>query len=133
MCLKKWRFKSFSPDQDYEAFKFKWNLSFEECLKIFSSKCNYCGIEPNKKINVYLTKQGKYRTSNIERADKAWVVYNGIDRVDNEKGYIKTNVVSCCYRCNLAKHNQTLKEFQEWIERIVNFNREKNEKNNLFE
>jgi hypothetical protein len=27
-------------------------------------------------------------------------VYNGIDRVDNNKQYIKENLVSCCKKCN---------------------------------
>jgi hypothetical protein len=36
---------------------------------------------------------------------------NGIDRIDNNKGYIEENVVSCCTDCNLAKGTQHPQEF----------------------
>lgn len=28
-----------------------------------------------------------------------------LDRKDNEKGYVKDNIVLCCSRCNLIKSN----------------------------
>lgn len=42
---------------------------------------------------------------------------NGIDRIDNTKGYIKNNCVSCCKTCNIAKNDLTIKEFKQQIER----------------
>lgn len=38
-----------------------------------------------------------------------------IDRVDCSKGYIKGNVVLCTTRANTIKHNQTLRELEEWM------------------
>ena len=35
----------------------------------------------------------------------------GLDRIDNEKGYTKDNIVACCKHCNLAKRAQTPKEY----------------------
>lgn len=29
----------------------------------------------------------------------------GLDRIDNSKGHLKTNVVPCCYECNIARQN----------------------------
>lgn len=47
---------------------------------------------------------------------------NGIDRLDSSIGYVKTNVVSCCTKCNYAKHEMTIDEFKEWIKKIyINF------------
>lgn len=46
--------------------------------------------------------------------------YNGIDRIDNTKGYIASNVVSCCGECNRSKSDKTLDEFLKWIELIYN-------------
>jgi hypothetical protein len=36
---------------------------------------------------------------------------NGIDRVDNQKGYIENNVVPCCETCNVLKGSQHPQEF----------------------
>ena len=45
---------------------------------------------------------------------------NGLDRVDNNKGYTIDNVVPCCKRCNYAKNNQTPREFKEWVKKVYN-------------
>jgi hypothetical protein len=34
-----------------------------------------------------------------------------LDRVDNNKGYISDNIVSCCIKCNVMKHTQTQEDF----------------------
>jgi hypothetical protein len=41
--------------------------------------------------------------------------FNGIDRVDNSKGYILGNCVPCCSWCNRAKADGTLAKFMDWI------------------
>jgi 5-methylcytosine-specific restriction endonuclease McrA len=43
---------------------------------------------------------------------------NGIDRVDNNKGYIEENVVTCCQVCNLAKSTQHPQEFIDKLHAI---------------
>ena len=45
-------------------------------------------------------------------------IYNGIDRIDNNKGYTIDNIVPCCHICNQAKSSFTLQEFQDWIEKV---------------
>lgn len=62
------------------------------------SNCFYCGTEPKQK-------NGK-------------LLYNGIDRVDNDKGYELGNVITCCGTCNKAKSVMGFKEFSEWIHRL---------------
>lgn len=84
-----------------------WKLSEEQCLKIFKDKCFYCGAEPHR----------------IKKINSSNFTYNGIDRVDNKKGYIEGNVVSCCMRCNYMKSDLTEKEFIQHIKKIWdNFN-----------
>lgn len=46
-------------------------------------------------------------------------MYNGIDRIDNQKGYSLDNVVACCRICNNAKSDMTVHEFHSWIMRIA--------------
>jgi len=38
---------------------------------------------------------------------------NGIDRVDNNTGYVEDNVVTCCQTCNTAKGSQHPQEFMD--------------------
>jgi hypothetical protein len=46
---------------------------------------------------------------------------NGIDRIDNNKGYIVHNCITCCKMCNMIKHSQHPLEFLEKVNAIKNF------------
>jgi 5-methylcytosine-specific restriction endonuclease McrA len=81
-------------------------LTHEQCFALFVRKCTYCGILP------YTVKKHKLGA----------FLYNGIDRVDNQKGYTLENSVPCCKTCNLAKHKLSLSEFKAWIQRIAYHN-----------
>lgn len=83
-----------------------WTINDEECVEMFDSVCHYCGIEPYQVI------KGHYKEPYI---------YNGIDRIDNNRGYEPDNVVACCGECNKAKVNKTQTEFRCWIERVYNY------------
>jgi hypothetical protein len=43
---------------------------------------------------------------------------NGIDRIDNNKGYLEENLVSCCQTCNFMKGAQHPQEFLDKIKSI---------------
>jgi len=89
-----------------EQKNLKFNLSLEEFINICNSSCYYCGVEDsNEKDQHDLFSSWKY---------------NGIDRVDNSKGYIKDNCVAACFKCNKMKSNYTQKEFLKHVERIYN-------------
>jgi hypothetical protein len=45
-------------------------------------------------------------------------IYNGIDRVDNTRGYSIDNCVACCKQCNWAKRELPQQEFIDWIHRV---------------
>ncbi|MEK6881708.1 MAG: hypothetical protein AABY22_18960 [Nanoarchaeota archaeon] len=69
-----------------------WNLSFEEFIEFWQKSCTYCN--------------GKIETI-------------GLDRIDNEMGYEKDNVISCCYICNIMKLNRSLEEFISQCKKIA--------------
>jgi hypothetical protein len=46
---------------------------------------------------------------------------NGIDRIDNNRGYVEDNVVTCCQFCNLAKGTQHPQEFIDKMKAIHKF------------
>lgn len=81
-----------------------FELTKEQIRIITKSNCYYCGIEP-KQISKHPDDLGEY-------------YYNGIDRVDSEKGYINGNCVPCCQFCNRAKSNFPIEEFYSKIIRI---------------
>lgn len=82
-----------------------FELSREEFLILIKGNCSYCGSEPNQ-----LLKRQKTR--------KIQIIYNGIDRIDSEKGYTKNNCVSCCMYCNRSKSNLSLEAWKNHIKRI---------------
>ncbi len=44
--------------------------------------------------------------------------HNGVDRLDNAKGYTLENSVPCCKHCNIAKRSMTVDEFKQWISKV---------------
>jgi hypothetical protein len=47
--------------------------------------------------------------------------FNGIDRIDNNKGYILENCISCCKMCNMIKYSQHPNEFLDKINIICDY------------
>lgn len=85
-----------------------FSLLEEDFNNLTSDNCFYCGQEPSR----------KYNDSNLKYY--GYYICNGIDRVDNEQGYIKENCVTCCEKCNNAKRCMKQEEFYKWIEKIYN-------------
>lgn len=82
----------------------EFHLSLEDVIAIIFSSCHYCGQAPMTKCE----------TSNVLKRRAR----NGIDRIDNTKGYTRDNVVPCCHRCNTMKMNMTILEFVAQIRRL---------------
>jgi len=97
--------------QDYKWGAGKRNLefrlSYKEFKKIVINKCYYCGSYPSA--------TGR---SNKIKGDFQ-VLINGIDRKNNNIGYIKENCVPCCKICNGAKRNLTYNKWIKWLDQIV--------------
>ena len=86
--------------------RLEFSISREDFTKLISNDCFYCGSPPS---NVHTLSRGN-----------GSYTYNGIDRLDNLKGYYIDNVVSCCSTCNLMKRKMDISEFITHIEKIVN-------------
>lgn len=108
-----------------KAMQCCFKLSLKQFTEIILKNCNYCGIEPSKRYNVYITMTGNYRVGNRDWADSGWIKVNGIDRIDSKHGYTLENCVPCCKTCNFAKNDLTIDEFNAWIKRIINHNKNK--------
>jgi len=80
------------------------NLSSDQFRDITSQNCHYCGSTPSQ-VTKNQNNNGDY-------------ISNGVDRVNNDRGYYVDNVVPCCAPCNYAKRNMTYNEFKAHIARI---------------
>lgn len=89
-----------------KARKLEFTLSFDKFCKLTQQCCHYCGIKPNNS------------TKTINPHGATQIMYNGIDRIDNTKGYILDNVVSCCSNCNYAKFDLSYDAFKIYLERL---------------
>jgi hypothetical protein len=94
----------------YATYRFqaeKRNLEFsltkEDFARLTSGDCFYCGDAPKQTIQ---SKNGVY-------------IYNGIDRLENDLGYVNHNSVSCCGPCNLMKRMMSIQDFVARCQRIV--------------
>lgn len=79
---------------------FEWKLTRDEAMYLMQKPCFYCDGD----------------LSNTDSGTQ--VKYNGIDRLDSKKGYIRSNCVGCCVWCNRAKGNRTGPEFARWIDKL---------------
>ncbi len=115
-CLTTGR-KAISPD--YSAFNrlygrykegatkrgYEFHLTKEEFRDLTSSECFYCGAKPLHIQTVPKT-NSEYK-------------FNGIDRINNSRGYVYDNCVPSCETCNKAKRVLDANEFIQWAIRIA--------------
>lgn len=89
---------------DAKRRKYDWQLTREQVWTLTQKPCYYCGTKPaqiSRKVGI----NNSY-------------IYNGLDRVDNDRSYIIDNVVPCCGTCNKAKQTMTTEEFKTWVRNI---------------
>ena len=99
-------YRQYKHDAKKRGYGF--NLSKDDFKELTSQNCIYCGQEPSHIIKTNTTdNHGDY-------------VYNGIYRVDNNKGYEIDNCVTCCRLCNWMKRDLTTSEFKNHIQKIIN-------------
>lgn len=81
-----------------------------------------------KKTCFYCKSSGSNRTSQKRSKifGNKFFIHNGIDRVDNEKGYTLENIVPCCKDCNLMKREMSIADWIYHMENVL-----QNFKNNV--
>lgn len=88
------RYKYSAEERDYT-----FDLSTDTFKRLIYSNCYFCGIKP-KQI------QGE-------------ILYNGIDRLDNDLGYSIKNCLACCKVCNRGKSTMNSDDFLSYTIRIA--------------
>lgn len=93
-----------SKNKAIKKRKIEWSLTFEEYKNLISMSCYYCDNKLGEPVK---------RST-------------GLDRLDSNKGYEISNVVSCCYVCNCIKNMfLTPEETQAAVQTVLEI-REKN-------
>jgi hypothetical protein len=77
-----------------------FKITEDQFIKTASEPCVYCGSKPA------MSSYG--------------IVCNGIDRIDNNRGYEPDNIAACCHWCNLMKGKHTREAFFQHVIDIAN-------------
>jgi hypothetical protein len=95
--------------RNYERSAAKRGLLFaiskDEFKTLTQQNCHYCGTPP--------------QLTTFSRGGFTQYTYNGIDRKDNDLGYIISNALPCCFQCNTWKRTVGYDEFLTAIKRIA--------------
>ena len=78
-----------------------YSISDDFLFSLVKKPCHYCNSEPFKP----------------HREDQSFL-YNGLDRLANNIGYLESNVVPCCFICNKMKGILSEGEFMEHLNKI---------------
>jgi hypothetical protein len=103
----------------YGKYRISWakrrglnfELSKDEFRKLTQGNCFYCGAKPKR----------DFSKANGKRFYNGSYLYNGIDRINNKKGYTMDNCVTCCYECNKMKGTFGIEFFLNRIGEIYNY------------
>jgi len=95
----KWSYKNNAIRKGYS-----FELTDDEMEFFFKCNCFYCGRPPYKTI----AKSKHYGS----------FTYTGVDRLNNDIGYITENTVACCTDCNYLKNSYNFNEFINHIRLI---------------
>ena len=94
---------------DYRRSAKKRNLPFElskQEFRILTKQfCWYCGLEPTNMFR--------------DHGCRNFYLSNGVDRVDNSKGYTWENCITACKTCNRMKSDLSGEQFIAKVRRIM--------------
>lgn len=85
-----------------------FELTLDTFRALVCSSCFYCGDLPSKPRIGY---RGVRRTKSAP--------VHGVDRKDNDAGYVLDNCVPCCSGCNYMKKNHSISDFIDRCSRIA--------------
>ena len=87
-----------------------WGITIEDFKRLIMDACAYCGRPP-------------------VHGSKDTFQYNGLDRKNNDRGYILQNVVPACPSCNQIKSNiLSFDEMRVAMQAVVKWRRRKRKK-----
>lgn len=98
-------YRDYKDSARIRGYEFK--LSIEEFREFIFKNCFYCNSIP----------------ANIKKNKHTITMYNGIDRLDNNIGYLRDNCLTCCSICNTMKLDYPATDFLEHMKKIFKFHK----------
>ena len=89
----------------------EFDLTKDQFKEIIGSDCVYCGESPKER-----------RTPN----SNGYCLANGVDRVDSSVGYVFSNSVPCCGKCNIMKMGHAVDEWLSHMIKILEYYKNRN-------
>ena len=99
--------------RDAKRRGYQFMLSARAFKTLVQKPCYYCGAPPMH------CRKPTVRQTSPQTVAFGTIFTNGVDRVDNARGYEPDNVVPCCGVCNRAKGVRGIEEFLAWARRIA--------------
>lgn len=82
-----------------------WDLDIETFAKTIKGDCAFCGRAPRQQAFIR----------------EGILIYNGVDRTINERGYEPSNITACCKWCNQAKSSLSSSEFIANCRKVIEY------------
>lgn len=95
--------KKYTSKQKYARNRYKSHLNGARRRKIYNGLCKKAFKSIIVKNCCYCGKRGP----------------NGVDRIDNNRGYYTANCVSCCWECNRIKGTLPLFELKQHMQLMI--------------
>lgn len=98
-----------------------FEVTLEEFQELCSKNCFYCDAAPKRRNKYYRSDGTRNKcnpTATARAADRAWIVSNGVDRLDSSAGYTLNNCVPCCDVCNTMKSDMSVDTFLKHVGNI---------------
>ena len=83
----------------------EFNISKDDFIFLSQQPCRYCGEAP--------ARTRRHKSGNF--------VYWGLDRIENNRGYLNDNCCAACPQCNRMKLTQSFSEFMAHVDRIHDY------------
>jgi hypothetical protein len=123
------RIKPFKTEPGHSGFNKIWlqyknnakmrnlpfNLTKDEFKALTSQNCVYCGSKP---ANIA---QSVGKSVSKKFSEHSRYIWNGVDRINSNIGYISSNCVPCCGTCNIMKNKHEAQFFMDHITKIYMF------------
>lgn len=93
---------------------YPFEITFEDMENLIYKNCFYCNQEPQS-----------YSSDERYKNGKGVFKRNGIDRLDNNIGYVISNCVPCCSICNTMKMDTSFENFLVKIKQVYSIHIEK--------
>jgi hypothetical protein len=88
-----------------------FELEIEEFVCLVQMDCFFCGVPPYTLVSTRIGRRVLDEARNF--------LTHALDRIDNDEGYVRGNVVPCCWSCNKVKNTMTVGELLCHLPRML--------------